>query len=439
MSSHDDPPVSGYRGPEPTAGESAGGDGESPVSTTRGEVQREGVPEWLAVVGGVAVVLVAWFVISRPSVDTRTTGDPAPSVPTTATGYSTTVGPTGTNEASDSATTAAEASDSATTAADVSASATTTVDALEPDAATAQLTDLDTEGWRLLVGDGRVVVDVDLVSGVQTRHEGVGAPLALVDGRLLVNTGVRLVWSSVDDLETPTEQILEVPDLQRMLTRGRPADRPVVVGDGPEAAVWWPNNNADPQTWTKIRLADGATLDSIALTDTVFGGPDVVATIGSGTFERVDGRWVAVGDLFASSASRQAIVGQQCTQPDDCHWVLQRRGESALPPERLPIPLGGPFDLRLVADADRVLLRQSGGVTDHETGRFVPLVGADAESVTAVNRSHLLAMADGANIGLRSAAVTFVDLDGPPGRSVGRIAIDDLVPRWLVLVPPSTR
>ena len=249
---------------------------------------------------------------------------------------------------------------------------------------------------------------------------------------------VRLAWSSPDDLEAPTEQILDVPDLQRMLTRGRPADRPVVVGDGPDAAVWWPNNNADPQTWTKIRLADGATLDSIALTDTVYGGPDVVATIGSGTFERVDGRWVAVGDFFASSASRQVIVGQQCTRPDDCNWVLHRRGETASPPERLPIPLGGPFDLRLVTDADRVLLRQGGGVTDHATGRFVPVPGAADESVTAVNRSHLLALADGTNIGLRSAVVTLVDLDGPPGRSVGRIAIEDLVPRWLVFLPPST-
>ena len=412
---------------------SSGGDRTESVT---GRARRKGVPEWLALAVGISVVLGVWFVISRPSEGTETIDLPSAGVDRGE--RSDTVQASDGGGAGLDGDTPVTSPSTPQTAAERRSGADPDPPVGQYDATSVPLGDLDTDGWRLLVGDGQTIVDVDLGSGIQTRHEGIGAPLALVDGRLLVIGGVRLAWSSPDDLEAPTEQILDVPDLQRMLTRGRPADRPVVVGDGPDAAVWWPNNNADPQTWTKIRLADGAALDSIALTDTVYGGPDVVATIGSGTFERVDGRWVAVGDFFASSASRQAIVGQQCTRPDDCNWLLQRRGETSSPPERLPIPLGGPFDLRLVTDADRVLLRQGGGVTDHATGRFVPVPGAAAESVTAVNRSHLLALADGTNIGLRSAVVTLVDLDGPPGRSVGRIAVEDLVPRWLVLLPPST-
>jgi len=412
------------------------GDDGPPVSTTRGEVRRQGVPDWLAALAGITAVLVAWFAISRPSVDTRTTDDP------TSTVAENLAGATDPTETTTATPTAGQSDPDSTTSPASPGSVSTSPSGDdrrevfgEPQAG---LSDLDTDGWRLLVGDGQTIVDVDLGSGVQTRHDRVGAPLAIVDDRLLVYRDPRLGWSDPDDLDQPTEEIIEVPNLQRMLTRGRPADRPVVVGSGADASIWWPNNNANPQTWTKVRLADGAVLDSIALTETVYGGPEVVATVGSGTFERVDGRWVRVGDLFASSTSQQAIVGQQCTQPDSCDWVLQRRGRADSPPERLSIPVGGPFDLRLVADADRILLRQSGGVIDHGTGRFVPVVGADAETMTAVNRSHLLAMADSANIGLRSALVTIVDLDASPDRSVSRIVIDDLVPRWLVLVPPAT-
>lgn len=407
------------------------------AAATRGGARRRGTPEWLAIAIGFIAVFAVWLLISRPGGETEAID----------------VSPTSVGR-DDSADTIRAADDQQTAPTDGPTTTTTTTttsrstaagpaagtDPLASAAAAASvpLTDLTTDGWRLLVGDGEMIVDVDLSSGDQVRHSGVGAPLAVIDGRLLVYRDSRLAWSSPDDLGQPAEEIVVVAPLQRMLTRGRSADRPVVVGDGPEAAIWWPNNNANPQTWAKIHLADGRVLDSIALTETVYGGPEVVATVGSGTFERIDGRWVSVGDLFASSASQQAIVGQRCAQPDVCDWVLQRRGEPADPPERLAIPLGGPFDLRLVADADRILLLQGGGVTDHGTGRFVPVPGADGESVTAVNRSHLLALADGANIGLRSSVVTLIDLDSQSVSSVSRIAIDDIVPRWLVLIPPPT-
>lgn len=408
------------------------------ATATLGGARRRGAPEWLAIALGFIAVLAVWLLISRPEGETEAID----------------VSPTGLGR-NDSADTIRAADDQQTAPTDEPTTTTTTTTttsrstaarpeagtdpfASADDAASVPLTDLTTDGWRLLVGDGEMIVDVDLSSGVQVRHTAVGAPLAVIDGRLLVYRDSRLAWSSPDDLGQPAEEIVVVAALQRMLTRGRSADRPVVVGGGSEAAIWWPNNNANPQTWAKIHLADGRVLDSIALTETVYGGPEVVATVGSGTFERIDGRWVSVGDLFASSASQQAIVGQRCAQPDVCDWVLQRRGEPTAPPERLAIPLGGPFDLRLVPDADRILLLQGGGVTDHGTGRFVPVPGADGESVTAVNRSHLLALADGANIGLRSSVVTLIDLDSQPVSSVSRIAIDDIVPRWLVLIPPPT-
>lgn len=406
-------------------------------TTTRSDIQRRGTPEWLAVVLGVIAVAVVWFVISRPSVETEATD----------------VFPTSTsrNDSADTVQTAesdepARSEEQATTSSTRPArsvdqtGSTANADAVAnaPGTPSAPLDELSADGWGLLVGDGQTIVEVDLSTGTQRRNEQVGAPLAVVDGRLLVYRDSRLAWSDLDDLTQTSEEIVEVAALQRMFTRGRSAERPVVVDEGPDIAIWWPNNNANPQTWIKIRLDDGTVLDSIALTETVYGGPEVVATVGSGTFERIDGRWVAVGDLFASSASQEAIVGQQCVQPDACDWVLVRRDEPTSSPERLAIPVGGPFDVRLVPDADRILLLQSGGVTDHATGTFVPVFGADGESVTAVNRSNLLALADGANIGLRSSVVTLIDLDGQPGRSVSRIAIDDIVPRWLVLIPPQT-
>ncbi len=405
-----------------------------PATSIDGRAHRKGVPEWLAVVAGVAAVLSAWFIISRPSGDTRTIDDAAPSIGESA-------DPTESEVVESVPSTFPPASSSSST---TSGSAPTPQqptpdddDAAESSAEPpASVGNLDADGWRLLVGDGLTIVEVDLGTGDQARHDSVGAPIAMVDGRLLVYRNSRLAWFSPDDLDRSLGQIVEVPALQRMFTRGRSADRPVVVEEGTLAAVWWPNNNANPQTWVKLDLADGAVIDSIALAEPVFGGPEVVATVGSGTFERVDGRWVRVGDLFASSASHDAVVGQQCRQPDDCDWVLQRRGEAAGDGERLPIPVGGPFDVRLVADADRVLLLESDGVTDHGTGRFVPMVAANATTLTATNRANVLAMADGAGIGPRVSPVTVVDLDGRPDRSVVEIAVSELIPRWLVLVPP---
>ena len=403
------------------------------TSSIGGRARRQGVPEWLAVVGGVAAVLTVWFVISRPSSEVESAtaeqqarversvemldGDPLmPSFPS-ATVDSTTA-------PSESPTVAAESTSEPAPPTSRAAGDEVGLDAL------------DGRGWRLLVGDGHAIVDVDLESGVQTRHEGVGAPIALVDGRLLVYRDSRLGWTAPADLGRPPDEIVEVAALQRMFTRGRSADRPVVVDGG--AAIWWPNNNANPQTWVKLDLDDGVVLDSISLTESVFGGPEVVATIGSGTFERIDGRWTKIGNLFASSASPDAVVGQQCDRPEACSWVLQGREGTGFPPERLDVGVGGPFDLGLVADADRTLLLESDGVTDYGTGRFVPMVGANATTLTATNRIHLLAMADGAGIERRSSLVTVVDLDGTPDRSVTSVTVDDLIPRWLVLVPPDT-
>ncbi len=403
------------------------------TATTGGRVSRDGMPEWLAVVLGVAVVLGLWFVISRPSGETSAADQEAaesePVIGDSSVADETQLDEATTEETATTTTTTSSAPDPPVEGA---------VPAAVADQPAVPLSDLDADGWRLLVSDGLTIVDVDLTTGEQTRSEGVGAPIALVDGRLLLYRNSRLGWVSPDDLGGEVSEIVEVPALQRMFTRGREADRPVVVDeDSTDVAVWWPNNNANPQTWVKIRLADGTVVDSISLTETVFGGPEVVATVGSGTFERVDGRWVPVGDLFASAASPQAIVGQQCAQPDSCNWVLLRRGGGAAGPENLAVRVGGPFDLRLVADADRILLLASDGVTEHDSGRFVPMVAANATTLTATNREHVLAMADGAGIGPRSSLVTIVDLDGRPERSVTSIAVSELIPRWLVLVPPS--
>lgn len=401
------------------------------TSATSGGARREGVPEWLAVVAGVAAVLAVWFVISRPSVETETTDDGAPPVAGESDDLlnletTTTEDPV---EESPADPTSSTGPDSASATAD-SADGTSVASDNNP---SASLTDLEVSGWRLLVGDGLTIVDIDLESGEQTRHERVGTPISVVERSLLVYRDSRLSWLPLDGLDEPGSEIVEVAALQRMFTRGRSADRPVVV-EGP--AIWWPNNNANPQTWVKLRLADGALLDSISLSETVYGGPEVVATVGSGTFERQDGRWLPVGDLFAPSASPDAIVGQQCSGPDSCAWVLQRRDDANAEPQRLAVPVGGPFDLSLVADADRVLLLASDGVTDHGSGRFVPMVSANASTLTATNRAHVLAMADGAGVGRRSSPITIVDLDGSDGPVIAEVEVDDLIGRWLVLVPP---
>ncbi len=413
-------------------------DGAGPTDATGASVRRGGVGEWPAAALGVAAVFVAWFLISRPGGETEATTESERSVASMSINRMTTSAPTTAPSTGRAPTSAGPTSNASTTP----SAPTTSTELDEMPSSTADspavaVGELDTAGWRLLVGDGQTVVEIDLGTGSQSRHDEVGAPLAVVDERLLVYRDPHLAWVDVDDPVSTAEEITEVPNLQRMLTRGRLPDRPVVAVD-PEPVIWWPNNNADPQTWLRLRLADGAVLDTIALTGRVFGGPDIVATIGSGTFERIDRRWERLGDFFASSASRGAVIGQRCDRPDACHWVLLRRTGPAATPERLPVALGGPFDLRLVSDADRILLLRGDGVTDHDAGRLHLLTAANADSMTAVNRSHLLAVANGSTVDLRSSVVTVVDLDGPPGRSTATLEIDDLVPRWLVLVSPGS-
>ncbi len=420
---------------------------DSPVSAaTAGRAHRQGVPEWLAVTAGVAAVLAVWFVISRPSGDTaaidRATGEATTEL---ADGFTAEVpvdrpfGSTTLPSADQTTDQTAESTTERAVGVPVVGEADRPTGVDRPADSGVVLDDLNLEGWRLLVGDGHAIVDIDLGTGGQTRHDGLGAPISVVGDRLLVYRDSRLSWLSPQELTEPAEELVEAPALQRMFTRGRAADRPVVVVtevDGP--AVWWPNNNANPQTWVKLRLSDGEVLDSIALSETVFGGPEVVATVGSGTFERIDGRWEPVGDLFAPSASPDAIVGQRCDQPDSCSWILQFRGDVADSPQRLTAPVDGPFDLALVADADRVLLRSSDGVTDYGSGRFVPMVGANATTLAATNRVNVLAMADATGLGQRSAWVTVADLDAPAGREAVEIEVSALTPRWLVLLPPRS-
>ena len=424
--------------------------GRAPAVSIRGGARREGVPEWVAVVAGLAVLLSIWLVISGPGAETETTDDPLSadgdhdeppqaaeaaeedaSVPTDPPSPPTTPSTRQPGSEMRAPSTHPAVSDAASADGDDNPAGAT------PGTASAPLSELDAAGWRLLAGDGLTIVEIDLGSGGQTRHEGVGAPLAVVGDQLLLYRDSRLAWASAGELNGSVDEIVEVAALQRMFTRGRSADRPVVIDDDGGLSIWWPNNNANPQTWVKLRLADGSVLDSMSLSETVFGGPEIVATVGSGSFERVDGRWVGIGDLFASASSRQAIVGQRCDQPDVCSWVLRRRGDVIGPPERLPVAVGGPFDLGLVADADRILLLESDGVTDYGSGRFVPMVAANATTLTATNRDRLLAMADGAGIGSRSSSIVVVDLDAPAGAAESRIMIDALIPRWLVLVPPT--
>jgi len=162
----------------------------------------------------------------------------------------------------------------------------------------------------------------------------------------------------------------------------------------------------------------------------VFGGPDVVSTLGSGAFERVNGQWVFLGDLFVTSVSGSAVTGQRCQSPDQCEVVLVDRRTGSV--DSLIESSPNPTQARLVRPSDQVLLIADQGIVDVETGRFSSLPGLEPDSL-AVNSESIVAAVTELSVGEKAATISLVDLDRGDQSEVSV----DLVPRWLVLMPPQ--
>ena len=392
-------------------------------ATTAGGAQRQGSPQWLAIVGAACVVVMAWLLFRTPPVDQAVGSEDSP-----------TSAPVTTVESPVTTTVVASQIDSVQTT--DRPTSTGLASSLQPNASPlptervdlgrADVSTIDGAGWRLIVGDGHHVEVVDLRSGLRERIENVGAPIAIVEDRIIVYRAPDLLSVPALGDSGGAELIARVPALQEMYTRARSSDSPVVVDDG--RSIWWPNNNSSPQTWIKLDLVTGEVLDEMALTAEVYGGPEVVSTLGSGTFERVDGRWEPLGDMFASSASPQAILGQRCTSPDNCRWLLQDRATGRARPALVEV--AGPFEATLIAAAERPLILLSDRVFDPTTGRSSPLVVANPLEVVATNRAALLAVAGGGPSGASRSSVTIYNLDL---QTQTRIEFSALRSDWLLL------
>ena len=379
-----------------------------------GRARRDQSPLVLVGISAIAVLLMIWLVVGRGSppdqpVAGQDEEEPAP----------------------------------ITTAAPIEQLPTTTAPLPQPPAVESSTVDVqdlgrqpDLPGWRLVAGDGHNIEVIDLATGERRRHSAVGAPMTVDGDRLLLYQNSELFWLPVDGLDLDgsigSESLTGVPSLQVMFVRPRSTDRPVLVElDGrPRSAIWWPNNNTDPQQWLLIDLFDGTTIDEISLSSDVFGGPDVVSTLGSGAFERLDGQWVSLGNLFVTSVSESAVTGQRCESPDQCDVVLVDRRTGSV--DSLIESSLNPTQARLIRPSDRIVLIADQGILDLETGRFNSLPGLESDSL-AVNSQSIVAAVTELSIGEKVATISLVDVDQG---AQAELAVD-LVPRWLVLMPPQ--
>jgi hypothetical protein len=441
-------------GHDPVAFMGDGGPGANPETAaerearTLGRAQRQGSPQWLAVVGALCVVLMAWLLFRSPPVDNGAAVDDSAdtelvddsSIPSDD-GTSAVDGPEGENAATNvspaigqtddgtnlGAGEASEDSVESSTATERVTESAPTVAATPVDLGPADVGDLNADGWSIIIGDGHHVEVVDLGNGERRRHNDVGAPVATLDSRLLLYQPPELMAVPIADPAGPADLIARVPTLQEMYTRARSVKSPVSADNG--RSIWWPNNNSNPQTWIKIDLVSGDVLDEMSLSSRVFGGPEIVSTLGSGTFERIDGRWEFLGDLFASSASPDEVLGQRCVSPNNCRWVIldRRTGQS----RSVDIDVDGPFDATLISAADRPLVLLSDRILDLEADRSIPLVLANPLEVVTTNKADLLAVAHGVPSGVTRASVTVHNL---ATEAEIRIELSAMRPDWLLLV-----
>ncbi|MDH3295175.1 MAG: hypothetical protein OER95_12725, partial [Acidimicrobiia bacterium] len=182
--------------------------------------------------------------------------------------------------------------------------------------------------------------------------------------------------------------------------------------------------------WLQISLTDGSVRDEISLTDEVFGGPDVVSTLGSGTFQRVDGRWQPLGDLFVTAVSNSSVLGRRCDSPEQCRTVLvdRRTGTEVVPDPRL----GDLSDVVLIRESSRPLAITGGGLVDLTGGTTAAIPGFVTDGPVAVEGSTVAGVRE-LSVAAGTGTLAIVDIDR--GRS-STLAVD-LVPRWLVILPPG--